>query len=224
MNGLPLQLVLILVLLISLFFVSRSTFNQLFYFFRKFFKNDKTVFRIISFIFFPGTVIHELSHFFAAIILFLRVRDLKVFPEWEDNNLKLGHVLYEKKDFIRGILVGLAPLLVGLLIFMSIYSWNLFPNPNFIINALIVYFIFAISSTMFSSKQDLIDLVYIPPVLILIGGIIYIFDIKVDIVLRNDNIRQSIILFLKQINFFLLLSLLIHIGIILILKFLGKRR
>ncbi|OGK08535.1 hypothetical protein A2767_05560 [Candidatus Roizmanbacteria bacterium RIFCSPHIGHO2_01_FULL_35_10] len=224
LSYLPLQFGVLILLLITLFFISRNTINQLFFFLRRFFKNDKTVFSIISFIFFPGTTIHELAHFFAAIILFLRVRDIKVFPEWKDNHLKLGHVLYEKKDFLRGVLVGLAPLFVGLLFFLALFGWKLFPNQNVFLNILIVYLIFVISSTMFSSKQDLIDLIYIPPVLILIGGIIYVFDIKIDIVFRNDNLRQSVVAFLTQINFYLLLSLVIHITTTLAIKFFLKRK
>ena len=218
------HLIILIVLLITLFFFSRSTTNQLFYFFRRFSKNEKVVFSLISLIFFPGTVLHELAHFFAASILFLRVRDIKIFPEWKDNNLKLGRVLYEKKDFLRGFLVGISPIFVGFLFFLTIFAWHFFPNQNFLINALILYFIFAISSTMFSYKQDLIDLIYIPPILILISGVIYVFDIKIDFLFHNENFRQLSITFLSQINFYLLLSLAIHVGIISILKIFMKRK
>lgn len=218
------QLIIFAVLLISLFFLSRFTINQLFYFFRRFLKNEKAVFRLISLIFFPGTVLHEFAHFFAAIVLFLRVRDIKIFPEWENNNLKLGHVLYEKKDFVRGILVGIAPIFAGLLFFLSLFAWRLFPQQNFLLNVLVIYFIFTVSSMMFSSKQDLIDLIYIPPVLILIAGIIYVFDIKIDILFQNENLSRLAITFLTQINFYLVISILIHFGIIIFLKIFNRKR
>jgi len=218
------HLVIFVVLLISLFFLSRYTINQLFYFFRHFLKNEKAVFRLISLIFFPGTVLHEFAHFFAAIVLFLRVRDIKIFPEWEDSNLKLGHVLYEKRDFVRGILVGMAPIFAGLLFFLALFAWRLFPQQNFLLNLLVIYFIFTVSSMMFSSKQDLLDLIYIPPVLILIAGIIYVFDIKIDILFQNENLGRLAITFLTQINFYLLISLSIHLGIILVLKIFMRKR
>jgi len=222
MGLLLVQLLAALILLIILFFLSRFTTNQLFHFLRRIFKSDKTVFGIITLIFFPGTVIHELAHFFAAIVLFLPVKDLKVFPEWKDNYLKLGHVLYEKKDVVRGFLVGIAPVFVGLFVFWAIFAWQLFPNQNFMLNIIIVYLIFAVSSTMFSSKQDLVDLASIPPILIFLWGFIYVFNIKVGEILAKAGITELIISFLSQINFYLLLSIAIHVAIIIMLKFFSK--
>ena len=224
MNLLLVHFVISIVLLIILFFLSRHTTNQLFYFLRHFFTHDKTVFNIIAFIFFPGTVLHELAHFFAAIILFLRVRDLKVFPEWKDDYLKLGHVLYERKDFFRGFLVGIAPIFAGLLFFLLIFVWKLFPNQNLLINLLLIYLIFTVSSTMFSSKQDLKDLVYIPPLLVLLYGIIYVFDIKLELIFRNNALLQTLISFITQINFFLVLSLTIHVGTVVLIRILLRRK
>lgn len=211
-------LILFVIQLIALFFLSRITINNLFHFFRLFSKNDKAVFGLVSLIFFPGTILHEFAHFFAAIILFMRVRDIKIFPEWEGDYIKLGRVLYEKKDFVRGVLVGIAPIIAGLLFFLAISAWRLFPNQNIWINVLIVYIIFTVSSMMFSSKQDLIDLVFVLPLFIVLAGIIYIFDIKFDFIFRDQTVSSLFASFLNNINFYLFLSLAIHIGIIATLK------
>ena len=64
---------LLLIQLIALFFLSHQTSNQIFYFLRLFIDDEKTIFIIVSLLFLPGTIIHELAHFFAAIILFTNI-------------------------------------------------------------------------------------------------------------------------------------------------------
>ena len=106
--------------ILIIFFISRKTTLLFFSIFNRIFRNAKLSFLSITLIFFPGTIIHELSHYFSAVILFLNVKDIKIFPEFKDNQIKLGHVLYHKKDFLRGILVGIAPFFGALLFFFFI--------------------------------------------------------------------------------------------------------
>lgn len=191
--------------LIFLFFISRQSINQLYYFLKYFFSSNKIVFYIISLIFLPGTVIHELSHFFTAMGLLLRVQDMTILPQWEHNYIKLGSVSYEKKDIIRSILVGIAPIFVGIAIF-----WWLSELPIFESGAPLwllvggVYFIFTLSTTMFSSKQDLVDLVYIVPLIIVIAVFIYIikfdlssfFQIMSVVVAKSNSVLYAIVNYL----------------------------
>lgn len=211
-------LVLTIILAGILFFLSRQTSNELFRFFRIFIKDEKTIFVIITLIFLPGTIVHELAHFFAATILFMKVRDLKIFPEFYDNEIKLGHVLYEKKDFIRGILVGIAPIFAGLLFFWFMAYFKLFPHKNIFLSIFFLYLIFAVSSTMFSSKQDLVDIIYILPVLVILAGIIFIFNLRIDVMIQNKTLSEGITQIMSKINLYLFLSLGVNIVIIMSLK------
>ncbi len=158
--------------LVVLFFISRLTIKELFIFLRIYLP-DRVAFTVITIFFLPGTILHEVAHFVMAVILLLRVREVSVLPEFEKDYIKLGKVVYEKKDFVRGILVGVAPTTAGLVMFWVFSVWNLFPTENMYLTVFLGYFIFVVSTTMFSSKQDLVDLIYIIPLGILIAGILY---------------------------------------------------
>jgi len=175
-------LILFLSQIVFLFFISRHATNCLFRFLRSFIKNEKIVFSLVSLIYLPGTILHEIGHLFAAMVLFLKVRDINIFPEFEENYIKLGSVLYEKRDFVRGFLVGVAPFFAGILFFYFISVFNLFPSVNLVQNFFVAYLIFSISSTMFSSKQDLIDFIFMIPFFIFVAGFVYIFQINLNII------------------------------------------
>lgn len=209
---------LILSQLIALFFVSRVTITHLFKVLRLVFRHDKIVYSFIAFIFFPGTVIHELSHFIVAILLFLKVRDIHVFPQWEGQQLKLGRVYYEKKDVVRSIIVGIAPIIVGLLLFWWLFSLQLFQSSNIILKIIVSWFIFILSTTMFSSRQDLIDIIYLVPVAVIIAGIIYIFQLDLSELIPWQLLLEATAGFVYAINIYLVISLGIHAVMISIMK------
>ncbi len=220
------QFSLFFIQLFLVYFVSRLTIKEFFIGARSFIKSDRTIGILATVIFFPGTVVHEMAHMLAALTLMLKVREIKIFPTIEESEIKLGRVLYERKDPIRGILVGVAPLFAGLFIFFFFAYFKLFPNQNFLLNILIGYLVFTISTTMFSSKQDLVDLLYLIPFFIAIMGLIYIFDVKIDLVIQNQKALQKVMDVFAQINFFLFIALVINvlcIFLLKILKSLGKK-
>ena len=71
---------------------------------------------------------------------------------------------------------------------------------------------------MFSSKQDLIEFALIVPVIIIIIGIIYIFHIRLDIILNNKLLKEGFIGFFQDINFYLLFSLIANTILIIFFK------
>jgi len=173
---------------------------------------------LVSFLFFPGTVIHEMGHFVAATVLNLKVYEIRLFPQWKKNQIKLGSVFYEKKDFLRGILVGVAPIFFGLIFFWFLAKFHLFPNSQIGLNIFFGYIIFSVSSTMFSSKQDLIEFGLIVPLLIIIIGMIYIFNIRLDILLDNRLLKEGLNSFFKDISFYLFFSIIINTVLIIFFK------
>lgn len=207
----PLQIILI-------FFLSHLTIGELFNFLRIFFKKEKIIYSLVSLLFFPGTVIHEMGHFVGATVLNLRVHEVKLLPSFEKNQIKLGSVLYEKKDFVRGILVGIAPIFLAFCFFWFLGKFHLFPNTNFWLNILLGYVVFAVSSTMFSSKQDLVEFSLIVPVIIIIIGIIYIFNIRLDVILNNKLLKEGFYSFFQDINFYFLFSLIVNTVLIVFFK------
>ena len=209
---------LFLLQLIILFFVSKVTITKLFQVLRLIFRHDKVVYSLIAFIFFPGTVIHELSHFMTALVLFLKVRDIHVFPEWEGQYLKLGRVYYEKKDVIRSILVGIAPVIVGLLLFWWLFNLHILQTSNLLLKIIVGWLIFILSTTMFSSKQDLIDVVYLIPIAVIIAGVFYIFQIDLSDLVPWQLLLEATAGFVYAINIYLLISLGIHTLMIALLQ------
>ncbi|MFZ2026163.1 MAG: hypothetical protein WAV30_02675 [Microgenomates group bacterium] len=142
--------------------------------------NSSTV-RVVSFLYAPGTIIHELSHYVVALLLNMHPREMSFFPVVEGNKVKLGHVIYEKNkgDFIRPLLVGIAPFFgaIGVL-WLFIYG-SLFPGTEWWQTILFGYLILAITANMFSSPQDLIDIGYVVPLCILVGFILYLFPVSI---------------------------------------------
>lgn len=124
----------------------------------------KTIIIIWSLIFLPGTVIHELSHFFAAILVGARTGRIEILPEFLDDDTKgvaLGSVQTQKLNLVQGVFVGLAPAIVGItlliLLSQSIYQ-------NYITGAtstLLVQslFFFIISNSFFPSKADIVHVI-----------------------------------------------------------------
>lgn len=212
--------------MVLLYFLSRLTINKAFQFLQIFSKNDHLVFSVISLVFFPGTIIHELAHFLTATVLFLKVRSIDILPRREGAEIKLGSVLYEKKDFVRGVLVGIAPIFAGVLFFWLVAAFRLFPARNILMNIVFLYLIFAVSSMMFSSKRDLVDLIYFIPLAVFLYGAIYIFDLRLDFLIQNESLRQGMISFIRQVNIYLFLSIGINLTLLLLFftvkKMLGR--
>ncbi|MFH1827214.1 MAG: hypothetical protein ABH812_02130 [bacterium] len=219
--------IIFLTQVILLYFVSRLVVKNLYSFFSIFVKSQKIVFSLVSLLYFPGTIIHEMSHFLAAMALFLNIRDIRLFPQFDDENIRLGSVTYEKKDFVRSILVGIAPFTFVLFIFFIISFYNLYPTSNLGLNILFGYLIFSISSTMFSSKADLVDLIYIIPLAIILVGATYLFNLNINYLFNNVNVDKIVTIFFTKVNYYLFFSLAINLVLLTVIKltvFLSKNK
>lgn len=156
--------VLVVVQLIFLFVTSQKISQALFYVFEKISRSRKVAVGLLSFLFFPGVVVHELSHFLMASLLFVRVGDIELTPQLQADGIKMGSVQIAKTDILRRFLIGVAPLIFGFsILVVGIYSFfNYFPFAEFklswqyILSIIVVlYGVFVITNTMFSSKKDM---------------------------------------------------------------------
>jgi hypothetical protein len=131
---------------------------------------------LFSILFFPGVLLHELSHFVVAKILGVRTGRISLLPEMRsEGKLRMGYVETGKTDIIRDALIGLAPLAMGVLIitvilvgFLDFSVFTPLPSIAGFGEALKAvqqisrqpdfwawfYLIFVISSTMFPSESD----------------------------------------------------------------------
>jgi hypothetical protein len=196
---------------------------------------------IFSLIFLPGVFLHELSHFVTAKVLGVRTGKFSLIPTvLPDGRLQLGYVEAAFSDIFRDSLVGLAPLLTGLLftVFVSVErlhlvilwdtlrngQWNLFwmglrtlPQiPDFWIW---FYLAFAVSSTMMPSESD--RHAWLP--LGLVSGVLF------GLVLLAGagpwmlaNLAPQLNNFLRGTALILLVSIIVHLVLILPLLFLHR--
>lgn len=131
---------------IFLFFLSKTLTRSLYF----------LPINLISFLFLPGIIIHELSHFLIASLLFVSVGDIEFTPQVKDGELKLGRVSIGKTDPIRRFLIGVAPLVFGLSVILGLlYLVQANKLSDLLVLVLLSYILFGVGNTMFSSKKDM---------------------------------------------------------------------
>jgi hypothetical protein len=157
-------LVILILELLALFILSRRVTQAIYTLLLLVFRTRTIALPILLVIEFPGTVVHELSHLFTAGILGVRTGKMNLEPESiHEENVKAGSVAIAETDPFRKYAIGLAPIVWGL-IFLSAIAYfipHLASQGNALRSweigkiALVGYFMFAISNTMFSSPTDL---------------------------------------------------------------------
>jgi hypothetical protein len=148
-------LLLLFAELFFLFFLSQRLTQSVFDLCILLFRSRSVAITIITIINFPGTVIHELSHLFTAEILGVRTGKLTLVPDFiQKDQIKAGSVMIAATDPFRRYLIGLAPMVTGL-VAISALSYSLFTIPYSLFTYGILYLLFAVSNAMFSSTEDL---------------------------------------------------------------------
>lgn len=221
-NSLSLLMGILLFELVLLFFTTRTFITQIYTFLFHITKNHFFASSCIAVLYFPGTVLHELAHYIVALILFLPIQSMELFPHIEEGYIKLGSVTYEKKDVLRGFLVGIAPLFVGLGSLFAIFYTGYAAHPNIWIFLITWYLIFTISSTMFSSSQDLVDMIFAIPLIIMIALVIYILQIDSTIISVLSSF--SLIKYLKNLIVYLSIPIILYGTLIILIIFHSKKR
>ncbi len=139
-------------------------------------RNPPLTVGLFSMLFFPGVLLHELSHFLMARLLGVRTGGFSLFPRaTSDGRIILGYVETAHADVVRDSLIGAAPIVAGGLFvaYASIVHLHMLPLWQFIQNGqfelfwmgvaalpsvndfpLWFYLTFAVSSTMMPSPAD----------------------------------------------------------------------
>jgi hypothetical protein len=170
--------------LFLLFLLSKQLTILVSHFFFRITHSTKTMIYLMAVLFFPGTVIHELSHFLMAQLLFVRTGEIDLFPEAQEGGVKLGSVAIARSDPFRRLFIGMAPFLFGtaillMLLFFAIRD-NWFANP--LLLTLTLYALFEIGNTMFSSRKDMEGALELLIVLIFLGIVFYFLGIRLPAV------------------------------------------
>lgn len=213
--------------LLSLFFLSKLVQYRISAVIYKATRNPQTTIYLMAFLFFPGTIIHELSHLLMAGLLFVRTGSIDLWPKMEGDGVKLGSVTVAETDIFRRFLIGAAPfffgtsLIVGLLFFAA--QNNLFSN--YLYSLILGYAAFEIGNTMFSSPKDMEGALELLATLLLLGTIFYFLGVRLSIgsiesIFANPIITQVF----HRGSIYLLIPLTIDILLLAIIKLFTFKR
>lgn len=92
-------------------------------------RSQEATILLFSLIFLPGVLLHETSHYLMAKLLRVRTGRFSIWPHPLPNGqLRLGYVEIGRTDALRSTLIGLAPLLSGLMfLYVAAHTMNLSP-------------------------------------------------------------------------------------------------
>lgn len=209
--------------LFLLFILSRFLTRELSLFFYMISRSKTFTSYFIALIFLPGTLVHELSHALVAKLLFVHVGKIELLPELQEESLKLGSVEVGKTDFIRNFFIGVAPFFVGTTLILFIMFYALSDNVIGLnmLTVFLVYVLFVISNSMYSSKKDLEGAVEFFVFVGLVIGLLYFFGVRPSSFgFLGELISTSII---QQAIYLLLLPVGIDVVIILLTKLVRKQ-
>lgn len=226
------QSLLFSLLLIILFLFSRRIINIIYKLVFIITLNHKISLYFLAFIILPGTIIHELSHFLMATILRVPTGTLSVFPTIEENGeTRAGKLMLGKVDPFRQTIVGLAPMIIGLVLiyllgktfspYLLLFSFTpgesiRLPQGWFALFAL-CYLLFITSITMFSSRKDLESLIIVGPIILLILTSLHIVGIRIFF---DNQLIEKANLILMDLNRFLLVTAIINLFVFSLLNLL----
>lgn len=148
--------------LVILWFTSRFVFQGVYDLLTQIGLRRKGAVYTLALLFLPGTIVHELAHLLTAEVLGVRTGHFMIFPREHEGHIKMGSVQIERTDPVRSFLIGIAPIILGLLSFVGIFfgiqmavGSNLTTTQNSLVLGIGGYALFVIVNTMFSSRKDL---------------------------------------------------------------------
>lgn len=153
---------------------------------------NKLPFWVYIVFFLPGTFIHELSHFIVAKLLLVPVGKFNLRPKKLEKEIILGSVAIAKVDNLRRLLIGIAPLIIGIgLILATVYfsvsnGWY----HNWVVDIFVIYLIFVLGNSMFSSKKDLEGAWKVLLVILIITAAAIILKLKINIEISFDVLQK----------------------------------
>lgn len=172
---------------------------------------------LYSFLIFPGTFIHELSHFLASIVLFVPVKGFSLLPKIEEDSIKLGHVTIQKTDILRSTIVSAAPFAVGIagILLLSSYFFKLGAvfGGNITLSVLGVYSMFVLGSTMYLSKADMKAITRLFLVVLVMGVAAYFLGFELIGFSKNIFLNPEVVEFLRFVSLLMLMPIGINIAL-----------
>ncbi|HCQ31412.1 TPA: hypothetical protein DIU27_03470 [Candidatus Collierbacteria bacterium] len=209
--------------LLLLFFSKRWLTVEISHLVHRFGGGHQSLIVIWSVIFLPGTVIHEMSHFFFAIITGARTGKIEIFPEyleddWEDEekgrSVALGYVQTQKLNPIQGLFVGTAPFIVGmfLLVWLASLLQTSYASGQIIFLCLQGYLFFTVANSFFPSWSDIRQTLPMVIIFLITGFLTWMLGVQVfvnpssQIISMTDTVSTTLLIS-TAINLFIATTL-----------------
>lgn len=218
-----------LIELFSLAFFSNLLINALAKLFFHLTHSKHATIHLLAFLFLPGTVIHELAHVLSAGALMVHYGDIEFTPEIRPDGVKLGTAEIGKTDLFRRAIIGVAPVLVGLILILSLLFFvtaRLISGENvpFWLAIVFVYVLFEVGNTMFSSRKDLEGAAEVLLIIIAFFIVMYILRFEAVFTFIGSLMTDSVAEFFKRADLFILVPIIIDLLIFGLVKlFLPKQ-
>lgn len=184
---------------------------------------------LLALLFFPGVLIHELAHFLMASVLLVPTGEIEFIPQIMEDRVKLGSVQIGLTDPFRRALIGIAPVivgasvLIGILYYFTTSTFTFTTSMDYLKILGILYIVFEVSNTMFSSKRDIEGTLELLISIIVIGSILYIAGVRIPQEAVSLMTSPKVFSFFEQNSKLLLLPLLLNCALLGISKILGKK-
>lgn len=214
-----LYIALLLVQIVCLFLLSKILTGELSLFFHRLTKSKRLTVYLLAFLFLPGTIIHELSHYLMAKLLFVYAGSIHLLPKIDGNNVTLGTVAIGKTDPFRRFLIGAAPFFFGTTIILLTLFCSLQADvlTNNLLLFVTTYIVFEVGNTMFSSKKDMEGALELFVALIILVSILFVTGVRIPNIPFLLEREQNMML-LQQANIFLAIPLVLDCLFIILLK------
>lgn len=214
--------------ILLLFLLSKLVTSKLSYLFYRLTRSIRWTINILALLFFPGTLIHELSHLLMAALLFVPVGQMELWPKMEDeHSVKLGSVQIAETDIFRRFLIGAAPFLFGISLLLGVLFYgvnaHLFNQRWYV--AIMMYLAFEIGNTMFSSKKDMEGALELFGVILFFIILFYFLGVRLpsfnpNIIFGNKIVSEV----LQKGSLFLLIPLGIDLAVLILLRLFSFQR
>ncbi|MDO8429529.1 MAG: hypothetical protein Q7S88_02775 [Candidatus Daviesbacteria bacterium] len=217
-----------LVEILSLFFFSRLLTQSIGRILHRLTGNFDQAAQLFSILFLPGTIVHEMAHILMAGALLVPTGEVEFTPKLEEGRLKLGSAQIGQTDPIRRALIGVSPVIFGLLlILVSLYlitnSYQSFYD-SWWLGIPAVYLIFVVANSMFSSPKDLEGTIEV--LCVVVGAFVagYLLNLYQPIQVLGSLMASPVGAMIKSATIYLLIPILIDLGVFFSAALLLKRR
>ncbi len=209
--------------LFLLYLLSTSLSKELSSLFYRITRSQRITIYMLAFIFLPGTLVHELSHYLVARLLLVYAGKLELMPKLQEGGVKLGSVAIAQCDPFRRFMIGIAPFLVGtgLIIGMLFYATTHNILNHHLEILLVGYGLFEIGNTMFSSRRDMEGSLKLLGIIALVLILLYFLHIGFMHIFLIYVETPTVTTLLQTIDLYLLIPLVIDVVVIIVLKLLN---